>query len=61
MKILLTVAEAIAYQRDVYGQVAFGRDALYAIAKAERVPTVRNGRRKTLFPIASIDQLMQGL
>lgn len=40
--------------------VAFGRNALYALARSGRVPVIRNGTRKLLFPASTIDRLMQG-
>lgn len=57
---LLTVNEAIRYQRDAYGHVAHGRDALYAMARTNLVPVVRSGKRKILFPCSSIDLLLSG-
>ena len=56
----LTVPQAIEYQRNEYGHVAFGRDSLYALARSGRIPTIRNGARKLLFPLSAIDKLMQG-
>lgn len=58
---LMTVHEAVEYQRRTYGHVAFGRDALYAIARTEKVPVIKNGKRKVLFPVSSIDALMTGI
>lgn len=57
---IMTVPEAISYQRDVYGRVVFGRDALYAVARAGRVPVVRVGQHRLLFPKATIDRLLSG-
>lgn len=56
----LAVPEAIEYQKERYGCVAFGRDALYALARSGRVRVIRNGTRKLLFPASTIDALMQG-
>lgn len=56
----LAIPEAIQYQKEKYGCVAFGRDALYALAHSGRVPVIRNGTRKLLFPASTIDRLMQG-
>lgn len=56
----LAIPEAIQYQKEKYGCVAFGRDALYALAHSGRVPVIRNGTRKLLFPVSTIDRLMQG-
>ena len=57
---IMTVSEAIGYQRDVYGRVVFGRDALYAVARAGRVPVVRVGQHRLLFPRTTIDRLLSG-
>jgi|GEM_PF-2264671 len=57
---LLNVTEALTYQRDNSGHVAFGRDALYAIARRRLVPVVVVGTRKVLFPPSSIDLLLSG-
>ncbi|WP_157451046.1 hypothetical protein [Deinococcus puniceus] len=59
-KLLLTVPEAIVYQREKYGHVCFGRDALYAIARSGKVKIVKYRNRKLLFPTATIDLLMKG-
>lgn len=60
MKKLLTVPEALAYQKEHYGYVAYSRDALYALAKAGTVPVVRPGKRHLYFPISTIERLMSG-
>lgn len=57
---LLSVKEAIEYQQHAYGRVVFGRDYLYRVAKSGLVPVVCNGRRRYLFPKATIDQMMTG-
>ncbi|THF70963.1 hypothetical protein E7T06_05250 [Deinococcus sp. Arct2-2] len=59
-KRLLTVAEAVDYQRVTYGRVAYGRDALYTVAKAGLVPVIRVGRRRIFIPISAIDELLRG-
>lgn len=56
----LTVPEAIQYQKQEYGCLAYGRDALYSLARAGQIPVIRKGRRKLLFPRSTIDQLMSG-
>jgi hypothetical protein len=58
--LLLTVPEAITYQREQYGHVCFGRDALYAIARSGKVKIVKYRNRKLLFPRTTIDLLMKG-
>ena len=57
---VLAIPEAIRYQKEHYGCVAYGRDALYALAHSGRVAVIRNGTRKLLFPASTIDRLMQG-
>lgn len=57
-KKLLTVTEAVEYQRDVYGTVAFGRAALYALAHSGTLTVIKNGKRKILFPLRTLDQLL---
>ena len=55
---LLNVAEAVDYQRDVYGRVAYGRAALYALAHSGSLHVIKNGKRKILFPIRTLDWLL---
>ena len=57
---VLSVQEAINYQRDMYGRVAYGRDFLYRLAKSGTVPVIWVGKRKLLIPISTIDTLMRG-
>lgn len=59
-KKVLTIPDAIQYQQDEYGRVVYGRDSLYSLARSGRVPVIRNGARKLLFPVSTIDKLMQG-
>ena len=59
-KKVLSIPQAIEYQRAHYGCVAYGRDALYAVARSGKVPIIRNGERRIFFPVGSIDRLMQG-
>lgn len=56
-KRLLTATEAVTYQRDVYGRVAYGRATLYAMARSGEVDVIRNGNR-TLFPVRVLDKLL---
>ena len=58
---LLTVHEAMDYQRENCGRIPFGRDALYSIAHRRLVPVVMVGARKVLFPPSSIDLLLSGM
>lgn len=57
---ILTIPEALRYQKELYGRIVFGRDALYAVARAGRVPVVRVGQHRILFPRTSIDLLLSG-
>lgn len=57
-KRLLTVVEAVDYQRDIYGRVAYGRAALYALAHSGSLKVIKNGKRKILFPIRTLDHLL---
>ena len=59
-KRVMTVAEAIQYQKEVWGRVVFGRDALYAIARTKTVPVVRVGKGRMYFPRTSIEALLNG-
>ena len=59
-KSILTVQEAINYQKVTYGRVVFGRDALYKMSRLGQIRVVRHGNRKLLIPITSIDDLMTG-
>lgn len=59
-KLILTVQEALAYQKLTYGRVVFGRDALYKMAKLDQIKTIKYGSRKLLIPAKTIDELMEG-
>ena len=59
-KRILTINEAVEYQRREFGRVAFGRDALYAAARAELLPVVRVGTRRIYIPISGLEQLLNG-
>ena len=59
-KRILTINEAVEYQRTEFGRVAFGRDALYAAARANLLPVVRVGTRRIYIPISGLEQLMNG-
>ena len=59
-KKLLTIPQAIEYQRREYGHVAYGRDSLYALAKSGAVLVVKVGERKLFFPTAALDRLLTG-
>lgn len=57
---LLTAHQAVDYQLDRYGHVAFSRDSLYQIARAGKHRVVKNGKRKLFFPRSTIDALLSG-
>lgn len=59
-KSILTVQEALVYQKSTYGRVVFGRDALYKMAKLDQIKTIKYGKRKLLIPTKTIDNLMEG-
>lgn len=60
-KKVFTVAEAIEYQKQEYGRVVYGRDALYAIAQQPIVRIIRVGKRRIFFPRSSLDILLNGM
>lgn len=60
-KKVFTVAEAIEYQKQEYGRVVYGRDALYAIARQPIVPIIRVGKGRIFFPRSSLDILLNGM
>lgn len=60
-KKVFTVAEAIEYQKQEYGRVVYGRDALYAIARQPIVRIIRVGKGRIFFPRSSLDILLNGM
>ena len=57
---LISVSEALDYQREKIGKVVFGRDLLYSLVRNKRISTVRPGKRKILIPTVMIDKLLSG-
>lgn len=60
-KRVFTVAEAIQFQKQEWGKVVFGRDALYAIARRRTVPVIRVGKGRLFFPRTSLEMLLNGM
>lgn len=58
-KQLFNAAEAVEFQTEVFGAIAFGRDQLYQLARAGTLKSVGN-RRKTLFIRSSLEALLKG-
>lgn len=59
-KKMLSVQDAVQYQRDEYGRVVYGRDALRAAVRGNLLPVVRVGVRRVYIPASALDRLLQG-
>ena len=58
-KQLFNVTEALEFQTEVFGNIAFGRDQLYKLARAGTLKSVGNQRR-ILFIRSSLESLLKG-